>query len=89
MMRRALIALVRAYRLLLSPWLGNACRFEPTCSHYAIEALERHGALRGSALAARRLLRCQPWCAGGLDPVPPARGLFTGLVAPSVKKTTP
>jgi hypothetical protein len=70
--RRVLIALVKAYRLLLSPWLGNACRFEPTCSVYAIEALERHGALTGSYLAGRRLLRCHPWCAGGCDPVPPA-----------------
>jgi putative membrane protein insertion efficiency factor len=69
-MKRLLIALVRAYRLLLSPWLGSACRFEPTCSRYAIEALERHGALGGSTLAGWRLLRCHPWCDGGLDPVP-------------------
>jgi putative membrane protein insertion efficiency factor len=68
--RRVLIAFVRAYRLLLSPWLGNACRFEPTCSVYAIGALERHGAAAGSALALHRLCRCQPLCAGGLDPVP-------------------
>ena len=82
--RRALIAVVRGYRLLLKPWLGNACRFEPTCSAYAIEALQRHGALRGSALGGWRLLRCQPWCAGGCDPVPerfpnPAAGLFARL----------
>jgi hypothetical protein len=70
--RRVLIALVKAYRLVLSPWLGNACRFEPTCSVYAIEALDRHGALAGSYLAGRRLLRCHPWCNGGCDPVPPA-----------------
>lgn len=68
--RRLLIALVRAYRLLLSPWLGNACRFEPTCSAYAIGALERHGAAAGSLLAAARLCRCHPFRAGGLDPVP-------------------
>jgi putative membrane protein insertion efficiency factor len=68
--RRVLITLVRAYRLLLSPWLGNACRFEPTCSVYALQALERHGALAGSYLAAHRVLRCNPWCAGGCDPVP-------------------
>ncbi len=67
---RWLIALVRLYRLLLSPWLGSACRFEPTCSRYAIEALERHGALAGGALAGWRLLRCHPWCAGGCDAVP-------------------
>lgn len=82
--RQALIALVRAYRLLLKPWLGNACRFEPTCSLYTIEALQRHGALRGSALGGWRLLRCQPWCDGGCDPVPgqfpnPAAGLFSRL----------
>ena len=64
---------VRAYRLLLSPWLGSACRFEPTCSRYALQALERHGALAGSALTGYRLLRCHPWCEGGHDPVPGAR----------------
>jgi putative membrane protein insertion efficiency factor len=69
--QRALIALVRGYRLLLSPWLGSACRFEPTCSAYALRALETHGALAGSYLTARRVLRCNPWCAGGCDPVPP------------------
>lgn len=69
--RRALMAAVRAYRLLLSPWLGNACRFEPTCSVYALQALEQHGAAGGSYLVARRLLRCHPWCDGGFDPVPP------------------
>lgn len=68
--RRVLIALVRGYRLLLSPWLGSACRFEPTCSQYALEALDRHGAALGSYLTTTRLLRCHPWCAGGCDPVP-------------------
>jgi putative membrane protein insertion efficiency factor len=67
---RVLIALLGAYRLLLSPWLGGQCRFEPTCSRYAIDAIERHGAAAGSYLAARRLLRCHPWCSGGFDPVP-------------------
>lgn len=70
-LRAALILPIRAYRLLLSPWLGSACRFTPTCSAYAIEAIEGHGAARGSYLATRRILRCHPWCAGGLDPVPP------------------
>lgn len=70
MIRLALIALVKAYRLLLSPWLGSACRFEPTCSTYALNALESHGALVGSYLTAGRLVRCHPWCAGGNDPVP-------------------
>jgi putative membrane protein insertion efficiency factor len=67
---RALIGALRAYRMLLSPWLGNQCRFEPTCSLFAITALERHGAAGGSYLALRRVLRCHPWCSGGLDPVP-------------------
>ena len=70
MIRRLLIAVVKAYRLMLSPWLGSACRFEPTCSVYALNALESHGALIGSYLAAGRLARCHPWCAGGSDPVP-------------------
>jgi putative membrane protein insertion efficiency factor len=78
--RRALIGLVRAYRLLLKPWLGNACRFEPSCSQYALDALQRHGALAGGTLAGARLLRCHPWCDGGLDPVPAnAPDLFSRL----------
>ena len=68
--RLGLIALVKGYRLLLKPWLGNACRFEPTCSAYALQALQLHGAARGSALAGWRIVRCHPWCAGGIDPVP-------------------
>lgn len=73
MIRRVLITLVRAYKLLLSPSLGSACRFEPTCSSYAIEALERHGAGMGSYLTLRRLARCHPWCDGGHDAVPQQR----------------
>jgi len=88
MIRALLVALVRAYRLLLSPWLGSACRFTPSCSLYALTALERHGALGGSYLSARRLLRCHPWCAGGDDPVPsrlhPPR-LFSRFVQSSVR----
>jgi len=72
MMQRFLIALVKAYRFFLSPWLGSACRFEPTCSRYAIQALARHGAAGGTYLTLRRLGRCHPWCAGGHDPVPDA-----------------
>jgi putative membrane protein insertion efficiency factor len=69
-MKRVLMALVRAYRLLLSPWWGQHCRFTPTCSEYALEAIERHGSLHGSWLAARRIARCHPWQPGGFDPVP-------------------
>jgi hypothetical protein len=65
---------VRAYQLTLSSLLGRQCRFLPTCSHYAMEAIERHGALKGGGLALRRLLRCHPFAAAGYDPVPPARG---------------
>lgn len=68
--RRVLIALVHGYRYLLKPWLGSACRFEPTCSAYALVALQRHGAAKGSVLVTGRLLRCHPWCDGGCDPVP-------------------
>ena len=70
MMRALLMGLVRGYRLLLSPWIGSACRFEPTCSVYSLQALEQHGAAAGSYLTVRRLARCHPWCEGGLDPVP-------------------
>jgi putative membrane protein insertion efficiency factor len=68
--RNILMGMVRLYRLLLSPSLGNACRFEPSCSHYALQALEQHGAAGGSYLTLRRLVRCHPWCDGGHDPVP-------------------
>ena len=89
--RRALILVVQAYRLLLKPWLGNACRFEPTCSAYALQALQQHGAVVGSSFAAARLLRCHPWCDGGIDAVPErAPKLFTrlglGLRDPSLDK---
>lgn len=78
--RRLLMCLVQAYRLVLSPWLGSACRFEPSCSAYALQALERHGAAAGSYLTLRRLARCHPWCDGGCDPVPDAHP-FSGLLA--------
>jgi putative membrane protein insertion efficiency factor len=67
---RVLIGLIRAYQLLLSPWIGQSCRFEPTCSRYALAALERHGAAAGSYLALARIVRCHPGCSGGHDPVP-------------------
>lgn len=69
----ALTLPIRAYRLLLSPWVGHSCRFQPTCSVYAIEALETHGPLRGLWLTVRRLVRCNPWGGSGYDPVPPAK----------------
>ena len=69
-MKSVLLAGVRGYQYLVSPMLGNNCRFYPSCSDYAREALERHGSLRGSWLAIRRLGRCQPFHPGGYDPVP-------------------
>ncbi len=62
---------VRAYRLLLSPWIGRSCRYDPTCSAYALEALRVHGGLKGGWLAMRRILRCHPWGGMGVDDVPP------------------
>jgi putative membrane protein insertion efficiency factor len=70
-MRALLIAPIRAYQKVLSPLLGPRCRFHPSCSSYAIEAIETHGAARGSWLAARRIARCHPLNEGGIDPVPP------------------
>lgn len=67
---RVLILLTRAYQVSLSPLLGRQCRFVPTCSHYFIEAVERHGAWRGFRLGAWRILRCHPFARGGFDPVP-------------------
>jgi uncharacterized protein len=69
---RAVVGAISAYRAVVSPWLGSQCRFYPSCSAYAIEAIETHGALRGTALAARRIARCHPWHPGGHDPVPEA-----------------
>ncbi len=66
---------IRAYRLVLSPWVGHGCRFQPTCSAYALEALEIHGAWRGTWLTLRRISRCHPWGGAGIDnvPAPPRR----------------
>ena len=69
-MKSVLLFLIRVYRWAVSPILGPRCRFEPTCSAYAAEAIAVHGAARGSWLALRRLLRCHPFCRGGIDPVP-------------------
>jgi putative membrane protein insertion efficiency factor len=73
-MRTVIQWLIRAYQRLLSPLLGPRCRFHPSCSQYAFEALEVHGVVRGGWLAVRRIARCHPLNAGGLDPVPPAKG---------------
>ena len=66
---RLLALPVRAYRLVLSPWIGHGCRFQPTCSEYALDALARHGAWRGGWMAAWRIVRCNPWGGSGYDPV--------------------
>jgi len=73
-----LLRLIGIYQYLLSPWLGNACRYWPTCSEYALEAIEIHGAWRGSVLAAKRIGRCHPYGRGGVDPVPPRTGARCG-----------
>lgn len=72
-MRAVIVAAVRGYQLLISPWLPTACRYNPSCSEYALIAVRRHGAWRGSLLAGRRLLRCRPFGAHGYDPVPGRR----------------
>lgn len=75
-MRRAklmalpMVMLIRIYQYVISPWLGPKCRFSPSCSNFAIEALQTHGLMRGGWLASRRVLRCNPWHSGGYDPVP-------------------
>ena len=69
-MKRLLIGAIRLYRKTLSPFIGQQCRFEPSCSHYGEDAIEKHGALRGSLLTVWRILRCGPWSKGGYDPVP-------------------
>jgi putative membrane protein insertion efficiency factor len=69
-MRRFLIALIRGYQYLISPLLGNHCRFYPSCSQYTVQAIEIHGPIRGTWMGLRRLSRCHPWHAGGYDPVP-------------------
>jgi putative membrane protein insertion efficiency factor len=73
--RAALLGLIRLYQLTLSPWLGRQCRYEPTCSHYAAEAVTRFGARRGFWLALMRIGRCHPWGSSGYDPVPQLEGL--------------
>jgi hypothetical protein len=71
--QRVLIGLIRFYQVFLSPFMGNQCRFTPTCSHFAKEAVQTHGAWKGAWLALRRIGRCHPWHPGGYDPVPPSK----------------
>ena len=73
-LRIVLKGIIRTYQLLLSPVLGNNCRFHPNCSTYAIEAINQHGTMVGAWLAAKRIARCHPWHSGGIDPVPLPRG---------------
>ncbi len=94
-MKRLLTALLRGYQRLVSPLLPPACRYVPSCSQYALEAVERHGALRGGVQAAGRLLRCHPFARGGYDPVPPGvkptvlrSWLRTAAAGPLPKKLT-
>jgi len=77
-MQALLVFLIKTYRYLISPWVGHHCRFYPTCSAYALTAIERYGALQGSWLAAKRLSRCHPWHEGGVDPVPENLGNKNG-----------
>lgn len=70
MMARILMSMIKAYQLLLSPFFGQQCRFYPTCSQYALDTINKHGAMVGSYYAVRRLLRCHPWHVGGHDPIP-------------------
>jgi len=70
MIKTLLLGVIRAYRYILSPWIGNGCRYWPTCSEYAMQAIELHGPLRGGWMMLARLARCHPYAAGGVDPVP-------------------
>ncbi|MCI0451290.1 MAG: membrane protein insertion efficiency factor YidD [Candidatus Latescibacteria bacterium] len=81
-LRASLVFLIAGYRRLISPFLPPACRFYPSCSEYAAEAIARHGVVRGGTLAVGRLARCHPWCEGGADPVPPARSSEAHAPAP-------
>ena len=78
-MKFLLIAFLRGYRLVVSPLYGQVCRYHPTCSAYALEAITVHGSIKGTWLAVRRVVRCHPWALGGYDPVPPKPELTRGV----------
>ncbi len=80
--RAPFLALIWVYQRVISPWTSSSCRYYPSCSAYAYEAIATHGVVRGVWLGTRRLMRCHPWAAGGPDPVPPARGRTLDLSAP-------
>ena len=86
-MKYVLIWLLKGYRFAISPLYGQVCRYHPTCSAYALEAVQTHGAVRGTWLAMRRVARCHPWAAGGLDPVPPTKNRTSST--PSSSLVTP
>ena len=88
-MRWLLIALLKGYRFAISPLYGQVCRYHPSCSAYALEAVTVHGSLRGSWLAARRLGRCHPWAPGGYDPVPSRVARDGGATPTSTSTSTP
>jgi uncharacterized protein len=89
MLQRVLMSLVRGYRLFVSPSLGSVCRFEPSCSAYALKALERHGAAAGTYLTLARLVRCHPWCQSGCDEVPLRRPRLFSLLNSTHSEKTP
>lgn len=85
--RYAIVGFLKAYRLLISPLYGQVCRYHPSCSAYALEAVQCHGSARGTWLAVRRLARCHPWAAGGYDPVPGHRSTSQSI-SPGVSRTS-
>lgn len=85
-LRWLLIGFLRAYRLLISPLYGQVCRYHPTCSAYALEAVTERGSIIGTWLAVRRLARCHPWAAGGYDPVPPSTSRVSAGSSPSTQQ---